>query len=380
MSDEFADVIVSDCTASDVRILAFEAWDGGSHRAVREAIERHGRFDWHWQTLGPANWRWRLRLGAADLISQAAGEGVLEQGWDVLFATSMVSFADLAALLPNHIAGLPRVLYMHENQAAYPPADGRGDPRDAHAVATNLMSMLTADCILWNSLWNRDSFLEQAQEVLIKARAPVQRDVITEIAERSSIAWPPVEVPRGSDQEVLHNSSQAKERGLTLVAWPHRWEHDKGPEELLAIDTECGERDQLGWVLLGEQFNTVPEAFTALQQQAGDRIIHAGRAPRAQYESWLHACDWVLSTARHEFFGVGVVEAMLAGCLPWLPDRLSYPELVPSQYMGLSPANPPANIGVAQEAIRSHLAQAVAPQAVQNLEKAIGRHLPRARR
>jgi hypothetical protein len=380
VSDEFADVIASDGTASDVRILAFEAWDGGSHLAVREAIERHARFDWHWQTLRPANWRWRLRLGAADLISQAAGEGVLEQAWDVIFATSMVSLADLVSLLPKHIAGLPRVLYMHENQAAYPPADGRGDPRDAHAVATNLMSMLAADCILWNSLWNRDSFLEQAQEVLTKARSPVQRDIIAEIAERSSIAWPPVEVPIASDLEVLHNSAQAKERGLTLVAWPHRWEHDKGPEELLAIEAECGERDQLGWVLLGEQFETIPEAFSALQQQAGDRIIHAGRAPRAQYESWLHACDWVLSTARHEFFGVGVVEAMLAGCLPWLPDRLSYPELVPPQYMGLCPTNPPANIGVAQEAIRSHLAQAVAPQAVHRIEEAMKRQVPHTRR
>jgi hypothetical protein len=208
----------------------------------------------------------------------------------------------------------------------------------------------------------------------------VQRDIIAEIAERSSIAWPPVEVPIASDPEVLHNSAQAKERGLTLVAWPHRWEHDKGPEELLAIDAECGERDQLGWVLLGEQFNAVPEAFAALQQQAGDRIIHAGRAPRAQYESWLHACDWVLSTARHEFFGVGVVEAMLAGCLPWLPDRLSYPELVPPQYMGLCPTNPPANIGVAQEAIRSHLAQAVAPQAVHRIEEAMKRQVPHTRR
>ena len=223
-----------------------------------------------------------------------------------------------------------------------------------------------------------DSFLEAADDLIQLGSLP--RSVTDDIADRSHIAWPPVEMPVASDPEVLHNSSQAKERGLTLVAWPHRWEHDKGPEELLAIDAACGERDQLGWVLLGEQFNTVPEAFTALQQQAGDRIIHAGRAPRAQYESWLHACDWVLSTARHEFFGVGVVEAMLAGCLPWLPDRLSYPELVPPQYMGLSPTNPPANIGVAQEAIRSHLAQAVAPQAVQNLEKAIERHLPRVRR
>ena len=50
---------------------------------------------------------------------------------------------------------------------------------------------------------------------------------------------------------------------------------------------------------------------------------------RRRYLRRLAACDWVLSTAVHEFFGVAVVEALLAGCLPWLPDRLSYPELLP---------------------------------------------------
>ena len=357
-------------------VMAFEPWDAGSHAATRSAIERHGSFRWNWHTLPRGNWRIRLRLAAVSLAQTAATEAVGVP--DVLFATSLMSFSDLLALLPREYSAAKRVFYVHEHQACYPAQDGRYDTRDAHATATNLTSMLAADCILWNSQWTWDSFLEAADDLIQLGSLP--RSVTDDIADRSHIAWPPVEMPVASDPEVLHNSSQAKERGLTLVAWPHRWEHDKGPEELLAIDAACGERDQLGWVLLGEQFNTVPEAFTALQQQAGDRIIHAGRAPRAQYESWLHACDWVLSTARHEFFGVGVVEAMLAGCLPWLPDRLSYPELVPPQYMGLSPTNPPANIGVAQEAIRSHLAQAVAPQAVQNLEKAIERHLPRVRR
>ena len=44
----------------------------------------------------------------------------------------------------------------------------------------------------------------------------------------------------------------------------------------------------------------------------------------------LAAADIVLSTALHEFQGLAVLEAIAAGCLPAVPDRLVYPELIPA--------------------------------------------------
>ena len=82
----------------------------------------------------------------------------------------------------------------------------------------------------------------------------------------------------------------------------------------------------------------------------------------------LSRADWVLSTASHEFFGIAVVEAMLMGCLPWLPDRLSYPELVPAQYQGMSPLAPPDDPVAVRRAIRGHLEPCMAGQAVSRIE------------
>ena len=38
-----------------------------------------------------------------------------------------------------------------------------------------------------------------------------------------------------------------------------------------------------------------------------------------------------MSTARHDFFGVAISEAIASGARPVLPKRLAYPELVPTE-------------------------------------------------
>lgn len=40
----------------------------------------------------------------------------------------------------------------------------------------------------------------------------------------------------------------------------------------------------------------------------------------------------VISTAKQENFGISVIEAIRYGCIPLLPDRLSYPEIIPKAF------------------------------------------------
>jgi glycosyltransferase involved in cell wall biosynthesis len=52
-----------------------------------------------------------------------------------------------------------------------------------------------------------------------------------------------------------------------------------------------------------------------------------------QYIELLSKGDIVISTSLHEFYGISIIEAVRAGCIPILPDRLSYPELFEKKFL-----------------------------------------------
>ncbi len=307
-----------------------------------------------------------MRLAAVELLDAAEASGALAEPIDVIFATSLMGAADLRALLPARLRGVPLVLYMHENQASYPLSDHPkiDSARDVHFALTNLTSVLAADLVIWNSAWNRRSFLEGMDAILRKANAVERGDWIERVATRSRVIWPPVEPPPGETASALDKTGR--------VVWPHRWEHDKGPDGLLGIAERFAEPLDLTFTVLGERFPTTPPELIEFQRRFADRIDHMGYVTdRGKYWAHLAGCDWVLSTARHEYFGIAVVEALLAGCLPWLPQRLSYPEILPPEAHGLSPEKPPRDREELSERIKAHLEPALAPNAVARIDDAM---------
>ncbi|MHC4099773.1 MAG: tRNA-queuosine alpha-mannosyltransferase domain-containing protein [Planctomycetota bacterium] len=348
-------------------MLGFESFDAGSHRSVREMISAHSRHEWTWLTRPARGWKWRMRLAAVELLDQAGDR--LDSAVDAIVATSLMSAADLRALLPARLRATPVILYMHENQAAYPLSDHpKVDPkRDVHFALTNLTSVLASDLVIWNSAWNKTSFLDGMDRILRRANAVDLTSWQDKVEQRSRTIWPPVEPPPPDligEARISHNS--------TRVIWPHRWEHDKGPDELLEFADRYSEPLNLRWTILGEQYPDVPPSMTEFEQRFTARIDHFGFEPnRRKYWQHLARADWVLSTARHEYFGIAVVEALLAGCLPWLPPRLSYPELLPPEARGLSPLKPPADRQGVIEKIRAHLEPALAPNAVRRIDETV---------
>jgi glycosyltransferase involved in cell wall biosynthesis len=317
-----------------------------------------------------------MRIGSIEMLDEAAAAGLLRKRFDAVFTTSLLSAADVRALLPRAWHDVPLILFMHENQAAYPTQEqtAHENERDMHFALTTLTSVLAADLVIWNSEWNKHSFLDGMAEILRHAPDMALADVRQRIEERSQVVWPPVESPPDEPPKSAKKEPQKALHNTIRVVWPHRWEHDKGPEDLLALANNYAERLHLRFRILGEQFGETPRALAEFRRRFAHRIEHIGYEPdRDKYWQHLRESDWVLSTARHEFFGIAVVESMLAGCLPWLPDRLSYPELLPPPARGISPLNPPRDEEVVRKAIAAHLEDAHAERSVQRLDAAVNK-------
>ncbi|MFV0259263.1 MAG: glycosyltransferase, partial [Acidimicrobiales bacterium] len=125
--------------------------------------------------------------------------------------------------------------------------------------------------------------------------------------------------------------------GAPVVLWPHRWEHDKDPGAFArAVDRVAAAGIPFRLVLAGEDPDAGSEAAMSIRWAVADRhaarVVAVGPFDVADYRRWLARADVVVSCTRHEWFGVAVVEAVAAGCVPVLPDAHAYPEVIPDRW------------------------------------------------
>jgi glycosyltransferase involved in cell wall biosynthesis len=267
-----------------------------------------------------------MRLGAPYFAARLAG--VEPQQYLGILCSDFVDAAALRGLLPSGMRALPIFVYFHENQFAYPVQ--KDDVRDLHFGLTNFTTGLAADRLAFNSRYNLETFLTGAKEVLAHCSDfQLGTATLEEMRRKSSILPPGVEVADIDAEPGVPND------GPPVIVWSHRWEHDKNPEPFFAALDELAARGvDFRVLVLGKANRCQPPVFAAAREKLGRRIMRFGHVDnRLEYVRLLRQGDVVVSTSRHEFFGISVMEAVRAGCRPLLPRRLSYPELFRDEFL-----------------------------------------------
>lgn len=341
-------------------VLLVEPWYGGSHQAWADGYRRSSGHAVRLVTHPGQFWRWRLRGGAVTL-ARAIREDLRQHGdVDVVLVSGMVDVAQLTGLLRRELGNTPVALYLHESQAAYPTTGAV----DGDAAWRGWTSLLAADAVFINS-HHHIAELTAALNALMAA-APDQPHAHLVAHAVAAIRV----IPVGVDPIARH--PDAGPGHTPLVLWNHRWDDDKHPDVFVrAIERLVADGVELEVVLAGEDVWDKRSRAVAARQRLGDAVVASGPFDRDVYRSWVARSDIVVSVTNHEFFGVSVVEALSAGCIPVLPAAHSYPEIVPEAYHTAALYQPGA--------FRQRLAEVVADlgaarQAVNGLDREMDRY------
>lgn len=322
------------------RILILSAYDAASHQRWRQQLVNSlPEFEWHCLSLPPRYFSWRIRGNALSWLN----EPLLQQPWDLLLATSMTDLASLRGFHPK-LAQVPALLYLHENQFAFPDSGRQFNSYEPQMI--NLYSAVAADRLLFNSEWNRQSFVQGVAGLLKKLPDALPKGLPQALLAKSSILPVPIE------DKLFVKRARLTDTRCPHLLWNHRWEYDKGPDRLLKLlDNLVARGQDFRLSLVGEQFRQQPEAFAQIQQAHHSRLLHFGYQTQVEeYHQLLQQADIVLSTALHDFQGLSMLEAMASGCLALAPNRLAYPEYIPTEQCYAShPQDPETEADAAAE-------------------------------
>jgi len=308
-------------------VLVLEPFYDGSHKQVADILGSLNHVTIIHPEGGTCNkWHWRMLVSAfvfSTLIPTDSSQ------YHTIMFTAMMNVTELLGLRPD-LKDKRKVLYFHENQLEYPKSH-KNAQQDFNLVWNQIISCVSADVILFNSKFNMDSFFLKAGPFVNKIPT-IQRPRIDfdSLISKSRVLYCPIalaiRIPQiDPNDQILH------------IVWPHRWEHDKGTSEFMDLLEKFNSSGlKLKISVLGQSFTSNATEFSKAKDTIDDmehiQIEHWGRIESAdEYHQVLRVAHVVISTANHEFFGIGMVEAAFCGCFPIAPKRLSYPELFPQE-------------------------------------------------
>ncbi len=315
-----------------LQVWAVEPYFGGSHRQFLEGWQAVGQHQVQLHTLPGRHWKWRMHGGALRLAEEAErrlGQGELPP--QVVFASGMLDVPTYLMLAPPELLRAPCLLYMHENQLTYPLPPGV--ERDLTYGVRQLAGAAAAERLLFNSEFHRKEFLEACSALLDEVPDEPPRAIVDAVAAKAKV------LPLGLDLRRFDRARPARAEGgklPPLILWNQRWEYDKAPGDFFRALYALQELEvDFRVAVAGPNRGLPTREFVEARERLGPRVVHWGMAQSfAEYAELLWSADLVVSTALHEFFGAAVCEAIYCGCRPLLPDRLSYPELIPPEVHG----------------------------------------------
>ena len=316
--------------------MLLSAYHAQSHQYWCESLIREfPEFEWLMLTLPPRFFAWRIRGNPLSFIAQYQQQ--LSQNYDLCIATSMVDVATIKGLVPS-LAATPSIVYFHENQFAYPASQQQNTSLEPLMV--NLYAALAADQLVFNSQFNLRTFTEGVDELMSKMPDCAPEHLGREILQKSQVLQVPL-TPLDDADYAMANKTRIKtsmDKPMQLL-WNHRWEYDKNPELLLQILQELEfQKTEVVVHVVGQQFRHSPAVFNAIESLLNkSQILTKGQwgylADRADYQQCIQQSTFVLSTAIHDFQGLSILEAVDAGCIPILPNKLVYPEWFAVDYL-----------------------------------------------
>lgn len=300
-----------------------EPYYGGSHKSFLDGLSRLP-FAFEIMTLPARKWKWRMRLAAPFFAEQLRRRG---ERFDRILSSTFLDVAAFRGLAPAWTREVPLLTYFHENQFAYPVQVE--DERDLHFALTNMTTALASDSLAFNSAYNLTSFLTGIEELIRESYDLKLDDPCKKIRSKSRV------LPPGIDFGPVDVAAESNRKGAPVILWNHRWEHDKNPEMFFKALFDLDRQGiDFGLVVLGQSYKASPSIFDEARKRLSHRLLQFGYVrSRREYARWLRQGDLAVSTSRHEFFGIAVMEAVRAGCRPLAPRRLSYPEFFPEEFL-----------------------------------------------
>ncbi len=308
------------------KILLLSGYDAASHQYWRKLLaDKLSQYQWTQLALADRNYAWRVRGSSLNFAFQFSEE--ISKDYDLIIATSMVDFASLKGFVP-HLASIPSIVYFHENQFVYPLSQkDKKSELNANAISaqlTSIYSALCADKILFNSQYNLTSFISGAANLFKRLPDKFPDSLLAKIENNSQVLSVPLETVEASSNDFIKNK-------IPHILWNHRWEYDKQPEvffDALLKLKNAGFLFKLH--VLGQSFRNVPACFAQAKLDFADEIESFGFQSKQVYQQILQQADIVVSTALHDFQGLSIMQAINHGCFPIAPNRVAYPEYIPS--------------------------------------------------